>query len=303
MSFRFKRHESVRDGFHRIVAAELEAVKSLLQSAASGSQAQSEESVHDARRRLKMVRALLRLFRKPLGKDFCRNQVHALGEVAYGLAPARDARVRLAALDAIADGAGPECEALIAKLRQSCEVQLRRAKRSSLDHQAMGELDDLIKATTVALVGVPLAQKNWDLLKDGIERTCRRVRKAHAAAVKEPNTLALHHWRKRTKDMQYQIRLLQGACPKELKRLDHRLDRLNDTLGDDHDLALLEVWLGKKGPSFRRTKAAQHLLKTVARCRDQLQRRAFRHADKWLPESPHHFTRHLAGGWKAWHRA
>jgi CHAD domain-containing protein len=58
------------------------------------------------------------------------------------------------------------------------------------------------------------------------------------AAVRGASDENLHEWRKRTKELRYQLELLSPLWPAAMKRRARRAKKLSDVLGDDHDLAV-----------------------------------------------------------------
>ena len=51
-----------------------------------------------------------------------------------------------------------------------------------------------------------------EALADGLPTTYRRGRKAYEQARSEPGAESLHEWRKRSKDLWYELRLLGPVC-------------------------------------------------------------------------------------------
>src|SRR5688572_7871048 len=121
--FRFMRDDaSVEAGVRRIAAGEVEAA---LEEIAAG--ANTGEAVHNARKRLKKLRALLRLVR-PEFRRF-RKENATIRKVADQLSAARDARVLVDTLDSLSKGSVPKAV---------------RALRADLVQEA-GQLDDGVK--------------------------------------------------------------------------------------------------------------------------------------------------------------
>ena len=95
MAFRFQRKESVAAGFARLAGEQI-AVATAALAKASGS------GTHEARKCLKRLRGLLRLFRRALPDGSYERENDALRTAAHHLSGLRDAQVRLAGLDSIA---------------------------------------------------------------------------------------------------------------------------------------------------------------------------------------------------------
>ncbi|HEY4375694.1 MAG TPA: CHAD domain-containing protein, partial [Acidimicrobiales bacterium] len=83
----------------------------------------------------------------------------------------------------------------------------------------------------------------WDAFGPGVRRTYAQGAKALAALGDHPSDEALHTFRKRAKDLWYQLRLLEPTWPAVLGSLVAVAAELASALGDDHDLAVLAAVL------------------------------------------------------------
>ena len=64
-----------------------------------------------------------------------------------------------------------------------------------------------------------------------------------AEATRDVSDNTLHEWRKRAKDLRYQLQFLCKAWPGVIDAAVAEAHDLGDILGDDHDLALLRQLL------------------------------------------------------------
>jgi CHAD domain-containing protein len=107
----------------------------------------------------------------------------------------------------------------------------------------------------------------------------------------------LHDWRKRVKDLWYELRILKPIEPKEMGRLADDTKRLAHLLGDDHDLAVLE----EAAKSARLdSKELKQLSKQIHIRRAGLQRESFQLGHRLYQESPSAFVRRIQDFGKAW---
>lgn len=185
------------------------------------------EAVHDARKRIKKTRALLRLARPALGRRQFRVRNRALRDQARALSGTRDADVLAETADALAErfpGQVPQDlrDALRAPGADPGELPAAEGRRlaRAVDAWPVERVD--ARALERALVG-----------------TYRRARAAFAAADADPSATNLHEWRKRVKDLWYQQRLLEDAWPGVLKAQAGEAKALSKLLGHDHDLVAL----------------------------------------------------------------
>lgn len=217
----------------------------------------AELRVHGARKASKRVRALLRVIRAALPGPRFRAANYGLRDAARGLAAARDAAVALATFDELV----PLPDAALAAVRDG-------------------------------LAGEGLT---WDVLADGLEASYRQGRLAMRAAFSAPEDEAFHDWRKRAKDLWYQVQLVRDACEPVLGGLEELLDELGERLGDDHDLAVLAAQPAAAGQG--------ELAASIARRRERLRREAWDLGRKIYAERPRAFVRRVAAYWQVWRGA
>ena len=100
MSYQFKAQESIPVGVKRIAREQIAQSVKQLKAAADNSK---EEAVHESRKRLKEIRALLRLVQKPLGKKTYRRENECFRDAGRQLSDVRDAQVLIKTLDKLAE--------------------------------------------------------------------------------------------------------------------------------------------------------------------------------------------------------
>jgi CHAD domain-containing protein len=187
---------------------------------------------HDARKRIKKMRAALRLVQA--GLPAARQESAALGHAAQGLAGQRDAEVMLAVLNRLA---GPDDAP---------------ALRARLSDRALADPDAARAAFLAALAPVLDRAQGWQvrgktaqILHQGLARTRRRALAAMAKArLHGPDSEAMHDWRKRIKDLWYQARLFQPVWPAAMDPVVTAAGDLGEALGDHHDLTVFCSLIG-----------------------------------------------------------
>jgi hypothetical protein len=88
------------------------------------------------------------------------------------------------------------------------------------------------------------------------------------------------------------------AAPKKLKRLGKRAHQLSDLLGEDHDLAVLRVYLETHPESLPDVEARESLQVLIERRRQVLQQQAFEIGGELFKQRPRPFAGGLERGWK-----
>ncbi len=261
-----------------------------------------EERVHDARKRLKRVRALVRLARGGLGRKCARRQDARLRDAGRPLSEMRDADVLVDTLDdliaRLGDQGRPEA---ITLAREALSRRKRELGRRLLDEQgvlakvahALGEVRRDVRHWDVA-------GDDWEALEAGLKRISRRGRRAFHEASSSPTDENLHEWRKRVKDLWYVMDILRPIRPGYTGRRGDQAHALADLLGDDHDLAVLREVLSTSGDGAAVSAWADVLPPLIERRRVELRRDAFALGPSLHGERPRAFVERLAAYWRAW---
>lgn len=262
----------------RPVAAELKRVarKQLTRAAADLTAAGARlrcERVHSARKRVKKVRAILRLAAPWVSKRTVRQTNARLRKVSGRLGWIADAGATVAAFDRLA-------RAHSNTISRRTTSLLRRAlqQRDSAIRREAGKKQISARCEHV-LLREARRSKDWlpdtrnvTTLLPGLERSQRRGRQAMKNAWDHPDAARLHAWRRRVKDEWLQLRLLDGSSEKRLSTLRGQLESLDSVLGEYHDLALLRLALEDSETLTREQAAA--VLRVIAQGRRRLRRRA-----------------------------
>src|SRR3954447_20864014 len=280
-SFRFLEDESVPDGLQRIAHGRLDHALDELRGKSDSS---TEEAVHEARKDMKKLRAVLRLARDELGDDVYRHENECFRDAARALSGARDADVMLGTLKGL-DGSFPE-------LRSA----LKEHRRGASPGDATGEVIATLEAARDRVEEWPLERDGFGALEGGLRRTYRRGRRALEAVEEEPGTEILHEWRKREKDLWYHLTLLRESWPAVLKVTADEAHELSDRLGDDHDHAVLAEWAHDRLEDEELTDFDA----AVAARREVLQREALDLGRRLYSERPRAFVPRISGYWDAW---
>jgi CHAD domain-containing protein len=283
-AYRLKEGESLPDGLGRVARGRIDHAVDELRGKSDST---PEEAVHEARKDMKKLRALLRVARKELGKETFAHENASFRDAARELAGTRDADVMLETLGALELPPGDAWE-----LRK--KVQADRARDGAGDRGAAGRravamLEDARKRVDEW----PLERDSFDALAGGLERTYRRGRRAFEAARAEPSVEALHEWRKRVKDLWYHHTLLRELWPPVMTAIGDEAHELSDLLGDDHDLAMLAAW-GREHAD-----TVPELFDAVERRREELQSRAFALGALVYAEKPRAFVKRIERLWDA----
>lgn len=261
-----------------------------------------ETAVHETRKRIKEMRALLRLTSKalvdrsdqpvrPAANDLLRSAGGALGG-------ARDAAVMLRTHDALIDSEeGALFAQPLAPLRQ--EIADRQARASAHDQEefaaALGFLEQVrSQSSQWCLEG---SDNTWQALGPNLRRIYRRTRRAMNSAVDARQADTWHAFRRRSKDLRYALELLCNAAPDLLEPAAKLAKKMTDHLGDDHDLAVLLDYVRTSGAASEEQKG---VIATLIDSRSHGHRVVALRDGQWLlAERPRNFTRRIASYWCA----
>jgi CHAD domain-containing protein len=295
MPFRFDPDETVGEAFHRTAHEQLlSAEKALRHDIESDPVA----AVHDARKSVKKERALLRLMRGSLRGAERRAENAALRDAARKLSGARDAEVMLQTLDGLAERyAGQVAHHEFGAIRDRLAEGIGEPDGATADAGlAAAELG----ASRERIAGWRLRRHGWAALEPGLRRTYEQGATAFGVARERPTDEHLHDWRKRVKDLWYELRLIADIGGPPLRGQAKDAHALADLLGDDHDLAVLRLrLLGVAGGVAADVDAVLGLLDHR---RLQLQAQAMALGERVYAERPKAFVRRLRASWRAGRR-
>jgi CHAD domain-containing protein len=174
-------------------------------------------------------------------------------------------------------------------------------RRRHDDAAIRAEVASALKASRPG-IGEWISLEGFDAVRPGLLRTYRQGRKALREAIECPSAAAFHDWRKRVKDLWYQMRLFAPAYPLLLEPLADEIHRLSDALGDAHDLDLLESALELEGttdPFFD----PEGLLGAVRDARAIRRAEALELGSRLYAEGPKSFVGRLESFWRDWREA
>jgi CHAD domain-containing protein len=294
--YRLRSHEYVPDGIRRIARGQLELAHDEL---AGVSKRKLHEAVHETRKRLKRLRACVRLARDAIGDEAYEQENTAFRAAGRELSAGRDAKVLLETLDELRERFADELsERATARLRERLEEQ-QAASAPARGRDDEG-IDAVLAAIELARARTPawtFSGDGFDAISPGLRRIYRRGRKRMRAATKDASPENLHEWRKRVKDLWHATQIVREAQPKRLKRVSRRAHDLADLLGDGHDLSMLRAYAESHPPCFEDEASREALLAVIDRRCRALRDKALKRGRKLYEPSPKRFVKRIERGW------
>jgi CHAD domain-containing protein len=278
MAYHYENTEDLADGARRIVREQLDgAIRNLRKP--------NDEAIHDTRKRIKKTRSVLRLMRGKLGPKRFSSENRALRDAGRSIACARDAYVLMQTLKTLH---GPK------EIERMLEQDAQRANVKP--QAAVGNAGKILNQVRSRIDHWSLGNAAWRDVCAELKQSYGLGRKAYQLARAHTSARNLHEWRKRAKDLWYQLRILRPAWPGVMKQLAKQAEKLSDELGRLNDLAMLEAFVMKNAKNQR------ELLARIDKERKSLQRAVFALGEKWYAEKPKRFSRRIEDYCLSWQK-
>jgi hypothetical protein len=277
---------AVEETFRSVALSQIDEALDAL--ASSGDEKRS--TVHEARRRCKKLRGLLRLVR-PAFADY-RLENGAIRDAAALLSHLRDAEVLHETVSKLADSSGSEAVARVA---------------AHLAAEPLPEpADDKITEFRLRLLAVRERAASWTLKKDdhavllrGLREAYRQDRERMNVALASGDPADFHDWRKAQKYHGFHVDLLRKAAPDVLEADLKTIDKLSDLLGVHHDLAVLLQAVDANPARFGNDEDVGALREVIDARRKEIEDKAASLGRQLLAERPRALAKRFARYWKS----
>jgi CHAD domain-containing protein len=302
--------ERPAEGLRRIALGQVDLVLELLEGEIDRMAA--ARTVHETRKALKRLRALVRLIKDELPEGEFERENVTLRNAGRRLAGARDGEVMVSTLERLLKRHPRKLgrRGSLATLHDRLAAERDRAAVSALlgDSSARRELIGEVRALRSRVLQWRLADRpGMAVAEPGVRRIYGQGRRRYRRAARAggDRTRAMHEWRKRVKDLRYAAEILDRSGPGDGKharhgrrgrrgrrrvrrgrettrihRLARRADALGEVLGEDHDLAVFAERVRTDSALVVSQSARKALLRMIARRRRQLRRRALRQGEQ-----------------------
>lgn len=293
MSFRIDPRLPLTGEVRRILADEIGKALGHLETARD----KPEQGLHKCRKRLKSVRALLRLVRSG-DESFCQTENECYKQVSALLAGPREATALIETIDRLASAfpeqtagggldavrerlvlrqhelhAGPGLDAAINAAVAACREGLERIDRLSLPDQP---------------------EQAADILAEGARATLRRAKKALDKAGTRGAADDFHDLRKAAKTHSMHLSLLGRLWPTPIKTRRKAVDKLGELLGELHDVFVMRALLAADGEPLGPAEDTKLLRKLLKRSEKSLGKACLADAADLFGDSPKRSAKKLA---------
>ncbi len=289
MGFRLKLREPLPEGLKRVFCEEIDSALHMCQHPAK----ERGVTVHEVRKHLKKLRAAMRLAIGQVGKNCHTQEDRCVREIGRLVSDLRDAQVRLQTFIELRDKASkkkerqlfPRTEELLLLERESFSAAF-----AGWQSQAIPQLEG-VKAR---LMEWPLGGMNWKQICGAVCKIYRRGQCALAKAIDDPDPEHFHSWRKRVKDVWYQLRILHPLNRVVLEEMAHDAEVLGELLGIEHDLDFLWARLKKECGDQHLAAELTQLQKLITKRCKRLRRDALELGRRFYAEPSKAFAKRIS---------
>lgn len=294
MRDRIDPHATLAAEVRRIVGDEIAKATADLERA----RIKPESGFHQARKRLKKLRALFRLVRSA-DEPFWRAENVRLRDIARNLAGAREAAALVETVDRLAKAYPREISG--GRLGPIRAALVRRHDRIAEDKNGLdGLIDEAIQAIAEgrrAVEGCVLpedTQAAADILADGAAAAIRRGLRSLDQTRKHGREDDFHELRKAVKDHSAHLAVLASFWPKPVRSRRKQVGELGDLLGELNDLFVLRELIDRQDESLGVNGDVRLLQRLLKRSEKKLRKQCLREAERLFDVRPAKLGRRLA---------
>ncbi len=292
-----RRRESVRAGLLRIARRQ---VADALQRIEHPKKDDRTEDIHQVRVQGKRLRALLRLLKPVTNVDAVQRETARLRDMGRALSAFRDAFVAGETLKRVFEDAAPRRMSDAARL-----LGVRPPAKNRREDLAVSLKDSAktLRRTANEIRRLPISARGWAAIAPGLEKSYRRARADYKRCAKRGTGHlgdCFHDWRKRVKDLVYQMEVLANVTAPEVKRLRKDFHRLGSWLGDDHDYLVFAAQVRDREKHYEELANFRPVRKRLKRRLKVLRAKEFALARALFADKPGVWITRLYDYWRVW---
>src|SRR5207249_912721 len=277
------------EGLKRVFGEEIDSALHMCQHPAK----ERGVTVHEVRKHLKKLRAAMRLAIGQVGKNCHAHEDRCVREIGRLVSDLRDAQVRLQTFIELRDKASkktkrqlfPHTEELLLLERESFSAAF-----AGWQSQAIPQLEGV----KTRLMDWPLGGLNWKQICGAVGKIYRRGQRGLAKTIDDPEPENFHAWRKRVKDVWYQLRILQPLNRVVLEEMAHDAEVLGELLGREHDFDFLLARLERESGDEALADELSQLQKLIRKRGKRLRTNALELGRRFYAESSKAFAKRIS---------
>lgn len=297
--FRISKRESVSGNIRRILLEQIDYIIAHCES----EQENIHKSIHEIRKSIKRIRAVLRMVREEIGYSSYYRENVFYRDRNRGTSDLRTYNVLVLTLEEVMKNLGgkvprEELEQLTGPIREKREALLSGVMS---DDRMLRQLGKDFRKARKRLEDLPVDNEGFEVFYGGMFRIYRQGKEYLHSVKENPDVHLLHDMRKRMKYLWYQVEILRPIYPATLKAFANSLENITEKLGIYHDLAVLEEYLGEHDGGLE-TVLRQTLLDACAFRREGLLPGIIRMSEAAYSEKPEAFMHRMQEYWRIFFR-
>ncbi len=293
MAYKFKITETPERGLRRLGVDQIERAERAL--CASG---QSNGGIHETRKCMKRIRALLRLVRPGLDESAFQKENARYREISRQLSSERDAQILNETVLKLEPSASTSDLPAIAALKQHLDAARPAPETVSADTKAASVCEHLAAAKSVMAkldVGGSGFESVEHGLRDSYRKGCRLFERAYRSGIDE----TFHDWRKSVQLHWRHMALLSRAWPDMVSARVEAARQLSQILGDSQDLSVLIVYIKGLPATALPKPAAERLVRLALKRQKHLRAAAEPRGAQLYSLPPKSLARSVMACWHA----
>jgi len=293
MAYRLKLKTTLAHEVRRIAIEQIEIARGALARPDDRASA-----VHDARRSLKRLRAMLRLVRPALGETWFKQSNRQLARLGQRLALSRDLDVMVMTLSKLENGNGGLPKPVADRLRDAVARSRSKADGTSPPGADRSLGRALQRAQTLFAIE-RLRGLAFEHVAAGLEQSFRKARRTFREAYNAETDEAFHNWRKATQAHWRHMQLLARSWPESIGARAAEAKELSRLLGEDHDLSVLINFAQSSNCNGLARADLEALTATCLKGQRQIRDVARLHGERLFADRPRHLKKRMLRYWKA----
>lgn len=295
--FSISNTESISINIHRILLEQFHYI--IMQS--EKDQEEVHKSIHETRKSMKRIRAVLRMIRDEIGYSSYYRENTFYRDLSRKLSGIRNFEVLSNSIknlqEDLSNTIPPDVFSLLEE-ELGGQRNLVMGGPAGLT-QLLKEIAGKIEIARDRIYDFPIKHNDFRVFEGGLFRMYRQGKKYLQDVRKNPSPSQMHDLRKRMKYFWYQIDLLQPIFPGPMKAYASTLETIGENLGVYHDLQVLQEFLAESTiiPDARVNEALQEAC--LAK-KSMLLYNIWPMADIAYSEEPAAMVNRLASYWKVY---
>ncbi len=216
----------------------------IISSFCTGEVKDMDVTVHEIRKSIKKVRAILRMIRNGISDDEYKAENKLFRDLNRELSEARNIKIYQTCMIDLKerlpfDAFEKEMDKSIVEIGN----ELTSNREQLVENEIFSQIFIRTNEAKVRINNIELKTDDFGLMKNGLQKIYKRARKFSFLIQEDPSVEYLHEYRKKIKYLWNQLLILQPVFERLLKAYAKSLKNLSDLLGDHRDYVLFLDYL------------------------------------------------------------